>query len=222
MLLYNLTLSLAISEGLSKCDKPECLKKLAAKKRNHSRRLKYISRSELWSVIKIFPFLKPTLIYEDIVTQVSVDELKKLGIKGVVLDLDNTIMAPKSARLELPVEYWLEVMKRNFKLIVLTNNKKAKYLAAVKEVLDIPVVGFALKPFSLGMKEVHSYLDMPNDKIAIIGDRPLTDIWLGQRYGFKTVLVKALTGHIEPKWKYWLRKLEWSFVARNEEIGVRK
>ncbi|MBI2996731.1 MAG: YqeG family HAD IIIA-type phosphatase [Candidatus Melainabacteria bacterium] len=160
------------------------------------------------------PFLKPTLIYNDDVTKVSINELKKLNIEGLILDLDNTIMAPKSAKLDLPVKYWLDVMKKNFKIVVLTNNKKAFYLEAVRQMLELPVIGFAKKPWSNGVKEALDILNLPNDKIAIIGDRPLTDIWLGQKYGFKTVLVRALTAHIEPKWKYLLRKLEWSFVKR--------
>lgn len=159
------------------------------------------------------PFLKPSLIYEGDVTSVRIDDLKKLGVEGLILDLDNTIMAPKSARLELPVKYWLDAMKKNFKIVVLTNNKKAFYLEAVRHVLELPLIGFGLKPWVVD-KEVHEYLDLPNDRIAIIGDRPLTDIWLGQRKGFKTVLVRALTAHIEPKWKYYLRKLEWGFVKK--------
>lgn len=168
----------------------------------------------------MFPFLKPTLIYDSDVTRVSIDELKKLNIEGVLMDLDNTIMAPKSARLDLPVKYWLEVMKRNFKIVVLTNNTKAFYLEAVRQVLELPVIGFAKKPWSVGIKEALEILKLPNAKIAIIGDRPLTDIWLGQKFGFKTVLVRALTAHIEPKWKYLLRKLEWSFVNRNGETAM--
>ena len=162
----------------------------------------------------MFLFLKPTLIYEGDVTRIRLNDLKELGIEGLILDLDNTIMAPKSARLDLPVKYWLDVMKMNFKIVVLTNNKQAFYLEAVRYVLELPVIGFAKKPWSVGIHEALDILNLSNDKIAVIGDRPLTDIWLGQRFGFKTVLIHALTAHIEPKWKYCLRKLEWSFVKR--------
>ena len=162
----------------------------------------------------MFPFLKPNLIYDSDVTRVTLNDIKKLEVEGLILDLDNTIMAPKSARLDLPVQYWLDVIKKHFKVVVLTNNKKAFYLEAVREVLQVPVIGFAKKPWSCGVKEALEILNLPNDRIAVIGDRPLTDIWLGQRYGFKTILVRPLTAHIEPKWKYYLRKLEWSFVKK--------
>ncbi len=162
----------------------------------------------------MIPFLKPTLIYDADVTRVRLEDLKNLGVEGLILDLDNTIMAPKSAKLDLPVKYWLEVMKKHFKIVILTNNKKVFYLEAVKQVLELPVIGFAKKPLAFGIHEALDILKLPNDKIAVIGDRPLTDIWLGQRFGFKTVLVRSLTAHIEPKWKYFLRKLEWSFIKR--------
>ena len=158
------------------------------------------------------PFLRPTLIYNSDVTKVHLDDIKKLNVEGLILDLDNTIMAPKSGKLEPPVELWLDTMKKNFKIVILTNNKKAFYLEAVRQVLELPVIGFAKKPWSAGIHEALDILKLPNDKIVVIGDRPLTDVWLGQRFGFKTILVRALTAHIEPKWKYLLRKLEWSFV----------
>lgn len=163
----------------------------------------------------MIPFLKPTLIYDGDITKVSLEDLKNLDVEGLILDLDNTIMAPKSARLEPHVQPWLDLMKKNFKIVVLTNNKKAFYLEAARQVLDLPVIGFAKKPWSFGVHEALEILKLPNDKIAVIGDRPLTDTWLGQRFGFKTVLVRALTADIEPKWKYLLRKLEWSFVNKS-------
>ena len=167
----------------------------------------------------MFPFLKPTLICEGDVTKISLEDLKKLGVEGLILDLDNTIMAPKSARLDSHVKPWMDLMKKNFNIVILTNNKKSFYLEAVRQVVDLPVIGFAKKPWSSGIHEALDILKLPNDKIVVIGDRPLTDIWLGQRFGFKTVLVRALTADIEPKWKYFLRKLEWSFIKRNCEKG---
>ena len=163
----------------------------------------------------MFPFLKPTLIYEGDVTKISLEDLKNLGVEGLILDLDNTIMAPKSARLDAHVKPWLDLMKKNFNIVILTNNKKSFYLEAVRQVLDLPVIGFAKKRWSFGIHEALEILQLSTDKIAVIGDRPLTDIWLGQRYGFKTILVRALTAHIEPMWKYLLRKLEWSFINRS-------
>lgn len=162
----------------------------------------------------MFQFLKPTLIYEDDVTKVTLEDLNSLNVQGLILDLDNTIMAPKSAKLELQVRIWLEEMKKEFQIVILTNNKKAFYLEAVQQVLDLPVIGFAKKPWASGVMEALKLLKLSNDKIVVIGDRPLTDIWLGQRFGFKTILVRALTAHIEPRWKYLLRKLEWSFVKK--------
>ena len=160
----------------------------------------------------MIPFLKPDLIYNTDVTRVKLEDLKNLGVEGLILDLDNTIMAPKSAKLDLPVQYWLEVMKKHFKIVILTNNKKAFYLEAVRHVLELPVIGFAKKPWSV--HEAHDILKLPNNKIAVIGDRPLTDIWLGHRFGFKTILVRSLTAHIEPRWKWFLRKLEWGFIKK--------
>ena len=44
-------MSAKTSEGFSTSEKPERRKESITKKRNNSRRLKFLSRSELWSVI---------------------------------------------------------------------------------------------------------------------------------------------------------------------------
>ncbi len=95
-----------------------------------------LSKELEYKLKQMVPFLKPTLIYDGDVTKIRLEHLQNLNIEGLILDLDNTIMAPKSARLDSPVKEWLDIMKKNFKIVVLTNNKRAFYLEAVRQVLD--------------------------------------------------------------------------------------
>ena len=163
----------------------------------------------------MFPFLKPDLIYDTSdVTAISMDDLRKLEVNAIIFDLDNTIMAPKKGTLEPKVELWLNEIRKTYKAVVLTNNKKKHYLENVEKVLNMPVIGFAKKPWTVGVKEALKILNEPNEKIVVIGDRPLTDIWLAKRHGFKSILHRALTADTEVRWKFYLRKLEWSFVIR--------
>jgi HAD superfamily phosphatase (TIGR01668 family) len=163
----------------------------------------------------MIPFLKPDIIYEkDDVTVITVQDLKSLNVNALILDLDNTIMAPKAAKLDPHIEEWLIEMKKHFKLIVLSNNRKKHYIDKVQKVLDFPILGSAEKPWPVGIKKAMEILNESHEKIAVIGDRPLTDIWLAHMYGFKSVLVRALTAHTEPRWKFYLRKVEWSFIRR--------
>ncbi|MBK9771692.1 MAG: hypothetical protein IPP57_12885 [Candidatus Obscuribacter sp.] len=44
-------------------------------------------------------FLKPTYLIDGDITDVDLEKLSQDGIKGLILDLDSTIMAPHSAAL---------------------------------------------------------------------------------------------------------------------------
>ena len=44
-------------------------------------------------------FLKPTYLIAGDVTDIDIDELSRSGIKGLILDLDSTLVAPKSAQI---------------------------------------------------------------------------------------------------------------------------
>ena len=163
----------------------------------------------------MIPFLKPDIIYDTCdVTAITKEDLEKLKINAIIFDLDNTIMAPKSGILEPKIESWLSGIRSKYKSVVLTNNKRMAYLENAEKVLKIPVIGYAKKPWTAGVLEALKILNEPNDKIVVIGDRPLTDIWLAQRHGFKSILHRALTADTEPRWKFFLRKLEWTFVQR--------
>jgi uncharacterized protein len=45
-------------------------------------------------------------------------------------------------------------------------------------------------------------------EVVVIGDRPLTDVWGGQRAGMKTALVMPLKTQIESKLVIFARRLE--------------
>ena len=60
-------------------------------------------------------------------------------------------------------------------------------------------------------------MNLKPNEIAIIGDRPLTDIWVGKRLGTITILVDPLMKNKEPLVVKFLRKIERSFMYIHEE-----
>ncbi len=59
--------------------------------------------------------LKPTYIVER-VTDIDLQELKMIISKGLIFDLDNTLMPPKSCHLPEDIAEWLEKAKVDFQL----------------------------------------------------------------------------------------------------------
>jgi hypothetical protein len=152
------------------------------------------------------------------VTDIDLQELKNKGIKGFIFDLDNTIMAPKTGILTSDVENWLSEVKEDFKIAVVSNNREQNYIELAAKVVGCPVEGKAKKPQRKVIKKVLEQLNLKPSEVAVVGDRPLTDIWVGKRLGSITILVDPLMKDHENTFIKFLRKLERSFIDNIPEV----
>lgn len=151
---------------------------------------------------------RPTYLIDGDVTDINLDRLLSDGINGLIFDLDSTLLAPRSGVLTPEVSKWLTKAKENFKVAIVSNNNRDPYIEEVKALLDMPVFGRAAKPRRSGFRKALEILQLPPSQVAVIGDRPLTDVWGGQRAGMKTILVWPLKTMNEPNWITFFRKLE--------------
>jgi len=152
--------------------------------------------------------LKPTYLIDGDVTDVDLDRLKSDGIKGIIFDLDSTLLAPHSGQLTDEVKSWLDKARENFKLAIVSNNKKDPYIDHARYLLDMPTIGHAAKPRRRAFLQALDLLELQPSEVAVIGDRPLTDVLGGLRAGMKTILVWPLKTMNEPSWITFFRKLE--------------
>ena len=153
-------------------------------------------------------FLHPTYLIDGDITDIDLDILEHDGIRGLIFDLDSTLLAPHSGILTLEVANWLDKAKSRFKVAIVSNNSREPYLSQVRNLLDMPVIGCAAKPHRRGFREALQLFELLPHQVAVIGDRPLTDVLGGKRAGMKTVLVWPLKSMNEPSWITMFRKLE--------------
>jgi HAD superfamily phosphatase (TIGR01668 family) len=151
---------------------------------------------------------KPTYLIDGDITDIPLDVLASAGIKGLICDLDSTLLAPRSGTLDPQCEAWLKEARQRFKLAVVSNNKNDPYIELVRQLLQMPVLHRAAKPSTRLFKQVKDMWELEAHEIAVVGDRPLTDVWGGQRAGMKTILVQPLKSMREPNWIKLIRKLE--------------
>ncbi len=157
-------------------------------------------------------FLKPTYLIDGDITDINLELLLADGVKGLIFDLDSTLLAPRSGILTAEVEQWLTVARSGFKLAIVSNNKEKLYLDKVRYLLDIPAIGHAAKPRRRAFLQALQLLQLEAHEVAVVGDRPLTDVLGGLRAGMKTVLVWPLKSMNEPDWITFFRKLERCFI----------
>lgn len=156
-------------------------------------------------------FLKPDFNLKSIY-DIDLELLKCQGIKAIFFDLDSTLMVSKSAEYRDETLEWLQKVDEYFLIAVISNNNKCEYLDKVKSLSSFQIIGNAKKPSTKAMKKLLSKIRMQPEEVAIVGDRPLTDILAGKRLGAKTILVDSINAENEGTATRLVRWLERRFI----------
>ncbi|CYW57393.1 YqeG family HAD IIIA-type phosphatase [Streptococcus suis] len=123
---------------------------------------------------------------------VTVESLKKHGIKVVFVDLDNTLIAWNNPDGTSEMRQWLHDLRdAGIPVVVVSNNKYERVKRAVEK-FGIEFEAFALKPFTFGINRALKRFDVQPYEVIMIGDQLMTDIRAAKRAGLKSVLVKPL------------------------------
>lgn len=124
---------------------------------------------------------------------IDIAELKSIGMQGLFFDLDSTLMKSKSGKFSFQTLQFLNDLKTNFKLAIITNNSNVNYINKAKSQTDIPIYFEAKKPNPRVLLKACRELGLTPDSVAMVGDRPLSDILGGINAGMITILVDSIS-----------------------------
>ena len=124
---------------------------------------------------------------------IDIAELKSIGIQGLFFDLDSTLMKSKSGKFSFQTMQFLNDLKTNFKLAIITHNSNVNYINKAKSQTDIPIYFEAKKPNPRVLLKACRELGLNSDSVAMVGDRPLSDILGGINAGMITILVDSIS-----------------------------
>ena len=141
--------------------------------------------------------------YFDSVTDITIEFMKKNNLKGLILDVDNTLIDHSKNLDEKIIKWCKELKTQNIKMCILSNTNKVKKVAAVANALDLKFYYFAKKPLKFGFKKAQKYLGLEAKNIGVVGDQIFTDIIGGNRMKMFPILVKPLA-----KKDIWITKLK--------------
>ena len=152
-------------------------------------------------------FVKPDYNLKKIY-DIDLENLKQQGIKAMLFDLDSTLMASKSAAYSDEILNWLNIVRKDFFIAGVSNNKNSKYIEKVRAISDFPMLFDAAKPKTAKILEFLKEHNINVKECVLVGDRPLTDILCGKKLGCKTILVDSITAETEAKIVRFVRFLE--------------
>ncbi|MDR0846871.1 MAG: YqeG family HAD IIIA-type phosphatase [Lactobacillales bacterium] len=142
-------------------------------------------------MLRIF---KPTYLLNK-VTDIKPARLKELGIKAILADVDNTLVAWHDPYGSPEILEWIRDIYASGLEIILVSNNTTKRVAKVSEQLGVDGVAWSLKPLPRGVNKALKRLGakgVTKKEVIMIGDQMLTDILSANLLGVDTVLVRQL------------------------------
>lgn len=130
-------------------------------------------------------------MYQKTIYDINYQKLKKLGIKCLIFDLDNTIALIDQHIITDDTKKLLTDLKKDFIVVIISNNITSR-VKTYGDALQCDFVANAMKPLVKGYKKIKKKYCLKNEEMCMIGDQIVTDIYGGNHYGMFTILVDPL------------------------------
>lgn len=126
---------------------------------------------------------------------IDLTALRNRGIKGVITNLDNTLVVQDSPDAPEKLRSWLQdVRDHGMKVVIVSNNRKTR-VSEFARPLGIPFVYEARKPWGQPFHRALRLLHTTSRDTVVVGDQLLTDIYGGNRFGFYTIWVDPISDY---------------------------
>jgi len=126
------------------------------------------------------------------VFELDVDFFSTYYIRGVVFDIDNTLVTHDTPTPPEDIMAYFRTLDRAGIKIAIVSNNHAPRVDGFCKGLGYPYIARAWKPFKKNLCAIQKELNLNSDEICLVGDQIFTDIYGGNRMGFYSVLVTAV------------------------------
>lgn len=162
-------------------------------------------------------FLTPDAFAQRL-SDIDIGMFERWGVRGLVVDLDNTLVPWNSREVTPDGEAWLRAVKQaGINVCLLTNN----YSSAARAIADdfgVSSIAGALKPSPWAFRGALRALGVAAKQAAVVGDQLFTDVLGGKLAGMRAVLVRPLGTAEFPTTKI-IRLLERPLLDRLRRSG---
>ena len=158
----------------------------------------------------VISLLEPNLVLEGSVLALTPDLIAQHGLKGLVFDVDDTLISTHSAVVPDEVKLWMSELKQIAQISLVSNNLSHNRIRRIAGVLDLPYLFGARKPSRKKVRQAVEQMKLEFQEVAMVGDRLFTDVLVGNRLGMFSILVEPMQESTirKRRQKFWLRSFE--------------
>lgn len=135
--------------------------------------------------------ISPTYIAKNIF-EIDLEFYKKIGVKYIFTDLDNTLDSYKQKEPTEKVINLVKELNKNDLILIICSNNSNKRVSKYAKILGVNFMYYSNKP---SIKKLSNYLEINNinvDECIFIGDQLVTDIKTANRIKMKSIYVDDL------------------------------
>jgi uncharacterized protein len=138
--------------------------------------------------------------------------IRHYGLRGLVLDIDDTIVPVKTTEVSPQLVAWLGEVRQDCKIWLVTNNPQKQRISTIANSLDLPYLLAAAKPSSRKLRQALADMALPFDQVGMVGDRIFTDVLGGNRLGLLTILAQPIESAASTSSFHLLRQIEFKLA----------
>lgn len=155
---------------------------------------------------------------QDSVYTLDYERLYKKGYRGIIFDIDNTLVEHGAPATKEAVALVDKLRRMGFSVCFLSNNDKPRVSEFCKP-MDAAYIYKAGKPKYKGYEAAMKLIGTTKEQTLSIGDQIFTDMWGANRAGIYTIFVKPIgkKEEIQIVLKRYLEKIVLHFYRKNKK-----
>ena len=159
--------------------------------------------------------------YLDSTYMIDFEKLYNKGYRGVIFDIDNTLVRHVEPADERAIALFLKLQELGFKSVLLSNNKEPRVKMFFDEVAASHYIYKAGKPNPKNYQKAMEWMGCDRTNTLFIGDQIFTDVYGANLAGIYSILVKPIhpKEEIQIVLKRYLEKIILYFYKRRKING---
>ena len=145
----------------------------------------------------------PTIL-KNRITEITREELDTMGVRALLLDVDNTLTKHHSQELPDDVAAWLAAMKEAGVAMMLVSNSKEPRVAPFAARIGLAYTHTSCKPLPFGFHRASKALGVPLKSCLAVGDQTFTDVLGAKLAGVR--VAQLIPIEVEAGWSFRLRR----------------